>query len=208
MMTQSIFFLRACALLAALALGACAYPINGPEDAKTVEQRFPITVEPHMEMVRLPFNAARGGLDQASSADLERFARDYLDNGSGALAIAGSLRNPDASRMIADRLVALDSLSEANHQLLIRLHAANDDRASALRAYHQCMRVLRRELGVEPGQATRELFEREYLDAQIMRFGGNISRTAAFIGMERSALHRKLKSLGFSGARIIEETAE
>ena len=42
----------------------------------------------------------------------------------------------------------------------------------------------------------RERFEREYLNVQITRFGGNISRTAAFIGMERSALHRKLKSLG------------
>ena len=42
----------------------------------------------------------------------------------------------------------------------------------------------------------RENFEREYLKAQIDRFGGNISRMAAFIGMERSALHRKLKSLG------------
>jgi two-component system nitrogen regulation response regulator NtrX len=42
----------------------------------------------------------------------------------------------------------------------------------------------------------REIFEREYLVAQINRFGGNISRTAEFIGMERSALHRKLKSLG------------
>ena len=41
----------------------------------------------------------------------------------------------------------------------------------------------------------RELFEREYLIAQINRFGGNISRTASFVGMERSALHRKLKSL-------------
>ena len=59
-----------------------------------------------------------------------------------------------------------------------------------------------------PLREARELFEREYLDAQIMRFGGNISRTAAFIGMERSALHRKLKSLGFSGSRIIEETAD
>jgi two-component system nitrogen regulation response regulator NtrX len=59
-----------------------------------------------------------------------------------------------------------------------------------------------------PLREARELFEREYLDAQIMRFGGNISRTAAFIGMERSALHRKLKSLGFSGSRIIEEVAE
>ena len=45
----------------------------------------------------------------------------------------------------------------------------------------------------------RELFEREYLVAQINRFGGNISRTAQFVGMERSALHRKLKSLGVVG---------
>jgi len=47
-----------------------------------------------------------------------------------------------------------------------------------------------------PLREARESFEREYLLAQIRRFGGNISRTAAFIGMERSALHRKLKSLG------------
>jgi DNA-binding SARP family transcriptional activator/predicted ATPase len=60
----------------------------------------------------------------------------------------------------AERLVAMDSLCESHHQLLIRLHAANHDRASALRAYHQCMRVLRREMGVEPGAATVELFER------------------------------------------------
>lgn len=52
-----------------------------------------------------------------------------------------------------------------------------------------------------PLREAREVFEREYLAAQIMRFGGNISRTAAFIGMERSALHRKLKSLGVSPSR-------
>ncbi len=46
-----------------------------------------------------------------------------------------------------------------------------------------------------PLRDAREFFEREYLVAQINRFGGNISRTAEFIGMERSALHRKLKSL-------------
>jgi two-component system nitrogen regulation response regulator NtrX len=56
-----------------------------------------------------------------------------------------------------------------------------------------------------PLREAREVFEREYLAAQIMRFGGNISRTAAFIGMERSALHRKLKSLGVSPARGGEE---
>ena len=47
-----------------------------------------------------------------------------------------------------------------------------------------------------PLRGAREIFEREYLLAQVTRFGGNISRTAEFIGMERSALHRKLKSLG------------
>jgi two-component system nitrogen regulation response regulator NtrX len=46
----------------------------------------------------------------------------------------------------------------------------------------------------------REMFEREYLVAQINRFGGNISRTANFVGMERSALHRKLKSLNVISA--------
>jgi two-component system nitrogen regulation response regulator NtrX len=47
-----------------------------------------------------------------------------------------------------------------------------------------------------PLRDARERFEREYLSVQITRFGGNISRTANFVGMERSALHRKLKSLG------------
>ena len=58
-----------------------------------------------------------------------------------------------------------------------------------------------------PLREAREMFEREYLLAQINRFGGNISRTAHFVGMERSALHRKLKSLGVvttskSGTRV------
>ena len=55
-----------------------------------------------------------------------------------------------------------------------------------------------------PLREARERFEREYLIAQINRFGGNISRTAAFIGMERSALHRKLKALGVGGAARVE----
>ncbi|MCA3322173.1 MAG: sigma-54-dependent Fis family transcriptional regulator [Roseomonas sp.] len=47
-----------------------------------------------------------------------------------------------------------------------------------------------------PLREAREVFERQYLEAQLLRFGGNISRTANFVGMERSALHRKLKFLG------------
>ena len=58
-----------------------------------------------------------------------------------------------------------------------------------------------------PLREARELFERQYLMTQINRFGGNISRTASFVGMDRSALHRKLKSLGVvtaarGGARV------
>tara|TARA_R110002096_G_scaffold181912_8_gene359630 strand:- start:3779 stop:5158 length:1380 start_codon:yes stop_codon:yes gene_type:complete len=49
-----------------------------------------------------------------------------------------------------------------------------------------------------PLREAREHFERDYLQAQVERFGGNISRTAGFVGMERSALHRKLKSLGIN----------
>ncbi|MDM7255685.1 MAG: sigma-54 dependent transcriptional regulator, partial [Paracoccus sp. (in: a-proteobacteria)] len=60
-----------------------------------------------------------------------------------------------------------------------------------------------------PLREARELFEREYLLAQINRFGGNISRTAQFVGMERSALHRKLKSLGVvGGVRPDEDEGE
>ncbi|MEM6727465.1 MAG: helix-turn-helix domain-containing protein, partial [Pseudomonadota bacterium] len=69
--------------------------------------------------------------------------------------------------------------------------------------------VLSRSLATLSLREARELFEREYLLTQINRFGGNISRTAAFVGMERSALHRKLKSLGVvttnkSGSRVAQ----
>jgi len=74
--------------------------------------------------------------------------------------------------------------------------------------------VLSGSLATLPLREARELFEREYLLTQINRFGGNISRTATFVGMERSALHRKLKSLGVvtankSGGRVayVEESA-
>jgi two-component system nitrogen regulation response regulator NtrX len=56
-----------------------------------------------------------------------------------------------------------------------------------------------------PLREARETFEREYLKVQIRRFSGNISRTASFIGMERSALHRKLKALGLGEPRTEPE---
>ena len=59
-----------------------------------------------------------------------------------------------------------------------------------------------------PLREAREIFEREYLMAQINRFGGNISRTAEFVGMERSALHRKLRALGVNSSERQTAKAE
>ncbi|MGH1354934.1 MAG: sigma-54-dependent transcriptional regulator [Thalassovita sp.] len=73
--------------------------------------------------------------------------------------------------------------------------------------------VLTGALATLPLREAREVFEREYLLTQINRFGGNISRTANFVGMERSALHRKLKSLNVvtsnkSGTRVAHVDSE
>jgi two-component system nitrogen regulation response regulator NtrX len=54
------------------------------------------------------------------------------------------------------------------------------------------------EIMAVPLREARELFERQYLEAQVTRFDGNVAKTAAFIGMERSALYRKLRSLGLT----------
>ncbi len=59
-----------------------------------------------------------------------------------------------------------------------------------------------------PLRQARESFERSYLEAQVARFGGNISKTAGFIGMERSALHRKLRSLGIANSERQERPDE
>jgi len=95
---------------------------------------------------------------------LRPLRQEYRDRISSALQRLAIIyeEQRDYSKAIprAERLVALDPLNESHYQLLMRLHAANHDRASALRAYHRCMRVLRRELAVEPGPATVELFER------------------------------------------------
>jgi DNA-binding SARP family transcriptional activator len=60
----------------------------------------------------------------------------------------------------AERLLAHDALQETTYQQLIRLYALADDRAAAVRTYNQCQKVLRRELGISPGPATRRLFDR------------------------------------------------
>ena len=79
----------------------------------------------------------------------------------------------------SDAVISADMLPREVGEMLPRTPSQSDGQILAL-----------------PLRDAREVFEKEYLVAQINRFGGNISRTAEFVGMERSALHRKLKSLG------------
>jgi pilus assembly protein CpaD len=104
MISQTHAF-RGCCALALFLLAACAPTTNGPEDALSVSERFPITVEPHMEALRLVYNGPRT-LDGVSQAELDRFAQDYLENGSGAIAVTPSRRYPDAASDAAARLMS------------------------------------------------------------------------------------------------------
>jgi DNA-binding SARP family transcriptional activator len=103
---------------------------------------------------------ARGLYDDWISSLRDHYRQKFA-YALGRLAVLFEERGDfEAAIRHAERLVAQDPLRDAHHQLLIRLHIGNHDRAGALRAYHQCMRVFRRELGVDPDPATRELYQR------------------------------------------------
>jgi tetratricopeptide (TPR) repeat protein len=83
----------------------------------------------------------------------------------------------------AQRLLQTDSLREEIHRRLIHLHTLNGDRAAALRAYHTCVSMLQRELGVEPGPATREAYER-LLNVE-SQAGVSLGATFPLVGRDR-----------------------
>lgn len=106
-MTQISKLLRASVALAALCVAACANPVNGPEASFDPNTRYPISVEPRMMTLRLPADARSADLDQNLSGQLERFAADYLDHGSGAIAVSAPNRYRNAPSDYAERLVEL-----------------------------------------------------------------------------------------------------
>jgi two-component system nitrogen regulation response regulator NtrX len=144
--------------------------------------------------------------------DIPLLAQHFLTRAAESAGLAPRMLGEDA-------LAALQAyewpgnirqLRNAMEWILI-IHNNADGKAEAIRAdmlppeiISSTPNVLKWEKGGEimmlPLRDAREMFEREYLLAQVTRFGGNISRTANFIGMERSALHRKLKMLGVHGA--------
>ena len=125
--------------------------------------------------------------------------RDLLDE---AAALLQTMHWPGNVRQLRNVIERVLILGDPSGPIAARdLPSAEEDADSEGRV------VLSGNLATLPLREAREMFEREYLLTQINRFGGNISRTAAFVGMERSALHRKLKSLGVvtgnkSGGRV------
>jgi pilus assembly protein CpaD len=107
-MMQISKLLRASAALAALCLAACSTPItNGPEASFDPNTHFPVAVAPQMMTLRLPYDGRSSDLDQNTSAQVARFAADYLDHGSGAIAVSAPTRLREAPNDVADRLVEL-----------------------------------------------------------------------------------------------------
>ncbi len=119
-----------------------------------------------------------------------------------AVALMQTMTWPGNVRQLKNLVERVLILGDGNGPIEARELPAEEDRQA-----EEGRVVLSGALATLPLREAREAFEREYLLTQINRFGGNISRTASFVGMERSALHRKLKSLGVvtsskSGARV------
>ena len=110
--------------------------------------------------------------------------------GGEAQTLLQTMQWPGNVRQLKNMVERLLILGSEDGEIDVSELPENEDKAA-----EQNRVVLSGSLATLPLREARELFEREYLMTQINRFGGNISRTATFVGMERSALHRKLKSL-------------
>lgn len=89
----------------AATLAACSTPVsNGPEQAFDRDKAFPISVQPRMMALRLPYNG-QSSLDENASGQVARFARDYLSYGSGSIAVAPPSGNAGVSDLIVNKLL-------------------------------------------------------------------------------------------------------
>lgn len=126
-----------------------------------------------------------GMFNQAQGLPLRKLAED-------ARALLQTMLWPGNVRQLKNVVERVLILGDDSEEISAKELPASDETGGA----EEGRVVLSGGLATLPLREARELFEREYLLTQINRFGGNISRTASFVGMERSALHRKLKSLG------------
>lgn len=98
--------LQAGATMSALVLMACASSVAGPEDALSPQQRYAISFEPQMQTYRLPYDAGAGP-DPVTERQLNDIGRDYLENGTGTIAVSASSDNASVAERIAGQLSAL-----------------------------------------------------------------------------------------------------
>jgi DNA-binding SARP family transcriptional activator len=101
-----------------------------------------------------------GNYDEWILPERERLRQAFLGALERLILLLEQERDYQAAISYAQRLLRYDPLHEATYRYLMRLYAANSERAAALRAYHTCATILERELAVEPGAATREIYER------------------------------------------------
>ena len=148
----------------------------------------------------------REDIPELASAFIEEFNRDQglplREFGSEATTLLQTMHWPGNIRQLKNLVERVLILGNGTEEIEVGELPDQDDTSGDPERV-----VLSGSLATLPLREARELFEREYLMTQINRFGGNISRTASFVGMERSALHRKLKSLNVvtsskTGARV------
>jgi len=124
-MTKMSLVLRACVAAAALSLAACSTPtFNGPDQAFNLDERYPISVQPRMMSLALPYNG-QAALDQNNGGQLSRFAEDYLTHGSGSIGVSGPTNA--AANLVVDSLL---EMGVARTQIMVgptTSGAANND---------------------------------------------------------------------------------
>jgi two-component system nitrogen regulation response regulator GlnG len=154
--------------------------------------------------------------------DIPRLANYFLQRAGSELGVEPKVLHKDTEKYLSAQTWPgnVRQLKNVIERVLILGESSGDIEAEELPAQDvssedDSRAILSPAIATLPLREARELFEREYLLTQINRFGGNISRTSTFVGMERSALHRKLKSLGVmtgnkQGGRVayVSEDAE
>jgi DNA-binding SARP family transcriptional activator/predicted ATPase len=155
-----------------------------------------------------------GCYDEWISPERERLRQCYLQALEQLLRLFEAQSDIVTAIRYAQRLLALNPLSEDLYRRLMRLYALNNDRASALHVYHTCVATLQREMGVDPAPATREAYEQlmqqETPSIQPIAHQPPSAATPALIGREREweQLHNAWQHTTNGGSHFVLVTGE
>lgn len=127
----------------------------------------------------------------------ERLQQMYVRTLERLVSVLEEQQDYQTALTYAQQMLRVDALNEAAYSALMRLHGLNGDRAKALQVYHQCMTVLREELGVDPSSVTRRLYEQLLMeeDTPDRRSRSNSSGVSPFLSRLPSRSHLALPPL-------------